>query len=100
MPRTISMRFAYSPVDSCAKFRLYLSMLKNTFILILATLLGFSCKEEKQNVDLILHNAKIYSVDSSFTIYEAMAVKEGRIVELNSSEEILKKYHSQTSTDL
>lgn len=75
-------------------------MLKNTFILIPAILLCLSCAEEKQKVDLILHHAKIYSVDSMFTNYEALAVNEGKILELNSNEEILKKYHSDNISDL
>lgn len=74
-------------------------MLKNTFILIVAILISFSCSQEKENVDLILHNALIYSVDSAFTHYEAMAIKNGKIVELNTSDVILKKYRSENITN-
>jgi hypothetical protein len=75
-------------------------MLKNVFILILAISFLFSCSTKKQDVDLIIHNAVIYSVDSSFSVFEAMAIKDGRIVELNSNDVILKNYNSKITTDL
>ncbi len=74
-------------------------MLKKSFILILATVFLFSCSEKKENVDLIIHNALIYSVDSAFTKYHAIAVKKGKILDLGSNEEILKKYTSSEITD-
>lgn len=52
-----------------------------------------SCNSSKK-VDLIIHHAKIYTVDSAFTITEAMAVKGGKIVETGANEDILKKYGS------
>ena len=67
-------------------------MLKNVFIFIVAISFFISCSPEKQKVDLIIHNAVIYSVDSSFAIYEAMAIKEGKVVEVNSNDVILNKY--------
>lgn len=70
-------------------------MLKNIIIFSLAI---FFCKcnsNTKEKVDLILHNAVIYTVDSAFTKHEAMAVKNGTIVEVNSTEIILKKYYSE-----
>lgn len=63
-------------------------------------LVCFSCSIEKQAADLIIHHAQIYSVDSAFTVYEAMALKEGKIMELNTNEEILKKYTSDSISDL
>lgn len=75
-------------------------MLKNVFILILAISFLFSCSTKKEEVDLIIHNAVIYSVDSSFAVYEAMAIKDGRIVELNSNDVILKNYNSKITTNL
>ncbi|KIC91417.1 amidohydrolase [Flavihumibacter sp. ZG627] len=43
----------------------------------------------KQEADLLVHNATIYSVDSSFTIYEAMAIKDGKITALGRSDSLL-----------
>ncbi|MEO6302214.1 MAG: amidohydrolase [Bacteroidia bacterium] len=77
-------------------------MLKNTFIFIVTISFLFSCSSEPEKivVDEVLHNAVIYSVDSSFAIYEAMAIANGKIIELNSNKEILKKYAPKTIRDL
>src|SRR6478735_157785 len=58
-----------------------------------------SCSSEKESVDLIIHHAVIYSVDSAFTVYEAMCIKDGKIMELNTNEALLKKYESANSID-
>lgn len=75
-------------------------MLKNSFILILATLFIFSCNQKKTPADLIIHHAKIYSVDSSFTVCEAMAIVDGKIADIGSNDFILEKYSSANSQDL
>jgi len=73
-------------------------VIRNGFILVILALL-FSCGEQKTQADLILHNAVIYSVDSSFTLYEAMAVKDGRIIALGKSHTILKNYRAPVVED-
>lgn len=61
-------------------------------ILILAiSAFMFSCSAKKQ-VNLIVHNARIYTVDDKFSVAEAFAVKDGKILELGTSADILKKY--------
>ena len=45
-----------------------------------------------QEVDLILHNAKVYTVDPSFNTYEAIAVKDARIVAVGTDQSILSEY--------
>lgn len=57
-----------------------------------------ACTTNKE-VDLIVYNAKIYTVDSSFTIVEALAVKNGVFVDMGSSKEILRKYNAKESID-
>jgi predicted amidohydrolase YtcJ len=74
-------------------------MTKNIFIL-LTVVFSCSCSEKKETADLILHHAHIYSVDSSFMVYEAMAIKDGKIIELNTSAEILKKFTAKEINDL
>ena len=75
-------------------------MLKNCFVLSFALLILGACSSKKEQVDLILHHANIYSVDSAFTKYEAMVIKAGKIVELNSNAEIFKKYSSDSIIDV
>ena len=41
-------------------------------------------------VDAIYYNAKIYTVDSAFSIVEAIAIKDGKIVATGSSSDLLK----------
>src|SRR6218665_956107 len=74
-------------------------MLKNSFIPAVATAFFLSCSSPRQKADLLLHHARIYSVDSAFTVYEAMAVKDGKIQDLGSSEELLKKYDAAETVD-
>ena len=51
---------------------------------------------ECRAVDLIVHHGKIVSVDDRFSIYEAMAVTDGKIVAIGSNDEILKSKSDQT----
>lgn len=53
----------------------------------------------KEEVDFILFNAKVYTVDDSFAIAEAFAVKDGKFVAVGSSRSILRKYHSEQQYD-
>lgn len=62
--------------------------------LILSLLFWLSCATQPK-VDLIIHNASIYTVDSAFTIVEAMAIKEGKIVATGSSQQVFKQFKSE-----
>lgn len=75
-------------------------MLKNIFILTVAISFLFSCHQKKIQVDQLFYNGIVYSVDSSFTVYEAFAVKDGKIVALNSDNELFKKYEAKVMTNL
>lgn len=46
--------------------------------------------------DLILHHGKIVTVDADFSIREAIAIKDGRIAAVGSSEEVLRSKGPQT----
>lgn len=56
-----------------------------------------SCSSGK--VDTIVHHAVIYTVDSSFTVAEAMAVKDGKIVAVGKNDDIQKKYTATENID-
>jgi predicted amidohydrolase YtcJ len=58
-----------------------------------------SC-QMKREVDLIIHHAKVYTVDSVFSIAESFAVKNGKIVEIGTNEAILSKYVAKDIEDL
>lgn len=53
----------------------------------------------KTRVDLIVHNAVVYTVDSNFTITEALSVSGGKIVATGSNENMLNHYTSDHITD-
>ena len=63
----------------------------------LFTLCG-SCKF-RQKADLIIHHAKIYTVDEKFSVAEAMAVSDGKIIAIGTNDDILKQYESDSMTD-
>lgn len=67
------------------------------YLYILMLFFVTACSNNK--ADLIIHNAVIYTVDSTFTTAEAMAIKDGLILEVGSNDEILKKYKSDEKVD-
>jgi predicted amidohydrolase YtcJ len=59
-----------------------------------------ACTLTKNNaVDTIIHNAVIYTVDSAFTVVEAIAIKDGQIIAVGSNDEILKAYSAKEKYD-
>ncbi len=58
-----------------------------------------SCAYQDNTVDTIVHNARIYVVDGSFSVVEAMAIDSGRIVQTGSEREILNKYQADEMLD-
>lgn len=72
--------------------------MKKIFLLItvLASLITYS---QKSNADLLVYNATIYTVNSSFLIEEAMAIKDGRIVEVGKAKDLQTKYDVKEKLD-
>ena len=63
-----------------------------SFILLFA-----SCKQEQ--LDLIVTNANIYTVDKAFSNAEAFAIKDGKFVAVGTAAEITNKYAATTTFD-
>lgn len=59
------------------------------------------CKFEYRNreADLIVRNARIMSMDGNNTVHTAMAIKDGRILELGAEFEILNRYKAKRTYD-
>jgi len=53
-----------------------------------------SCHSLKMKVDLIVTDALVYTVDSSFSVAESFAVKDGKFIAIGTSKDILEKYSS------
>jgi predicted amidohydrolase YtcJ len=66
--------------------------MKNLLILSSLVLTLFSCGEPTNQVDLLVHNAKIYTVNDLFDVSEAMVISEGKVVAIGPENEILNKY--------
>ncbi|HET8809251.1 MAG TPA: amidohydrolase, partial [Flavobacteriaceae bacterium] len=73
--------------------------MKKIMLVFLAILLSVSCSEEKKIADLLVINAKVYTVDDQFSVVEAFVVKEGKIVATGTTEEIQQKYRSEKILD-
>lgn len=75
-------------------------MYKHVFIFIcFIIIMFFSCKKVEK-ADFVVYNATIYTVDSNFTITEAMAVKNGKILECGTNKFIKEKYKTNSLIDL
>lgn len=75
-------------------------MRKNTSLVFICSLLIAltSCTNTKK-IDLLVYNARIYTIDSSFSIVEAMAIKDGKILETGTTKELSVKYAAAQKMD-
>lgn len=68
------------------------------FIFIISLL--FACAHKSEKADIIIHNAVIYTLDDNNTIAQAMAIKDGLILETGAEQQILNKYRADKTIDL
>src|SRR5688572_11435965 len=71
--------------------------MKFSVFVIVAWLFISGCARQK--ADLLIYNARIYTVDANFSTAEALAVKDGKIIELGTSKELQDKYQATEETD-
>jgi len=74
-------------------------MLKKLCLVLLSTAVLWSCGG-KTEADLIIHNAKVYTVDSDFSMASAFAVKDGKFIGVGSDDEVLEKFTSKEVINL
>lgn len=74
--------------------------MKSLFSLLLSVVIvaGYSCSS-KEKVDLLVYNATIYTVDSSFSTTEAMVIKDGKIIATGKRAGLEEKYEPKEKTD-
>ncbi len=65
----------------------------------LLCLLTFSACKFRQQVNTIVFNAHIYTVDTGFSTAEAMAIRDGKILVVGKKDDILKDYESDDMVD-
>jgi len=73
-------------------------MKKITFLCLLG-LLFTACQDAKQTVDLIVHNANVYTVNENTPKAEAFAIKDGKFLAVGTSAEIIEAYTADTIVD-
>jgi hypothetical protein len=59
-------------------------------------LISFASCQQKETVDALVINAKIYTVNSGFDKAEAFAIKDGKFLEVGSTKDIQKKIFQKT----
>ena len=74
-------------------------MMKKYIFCWLCVLVLLSCSTKEQ-VDLLVYNALIYTVDDDFSMAEAFAVKDGRFVAAGSAFNIRARYASDREVDM
>lgn len=70
-------------------------MFRLTFALMLFT----ACNNSKSTVDLLVKNAIIYTVDSSFSIHTTMAVDNGKVIAVGDEAKITELYKADSVFD-
>ncbi len=70
------------------------------FFLFTGLLILTGCNMHKTDVDLLIRDAKIYTVDRNFSVAEAVAIKEGHIVETGTAELLEGKYRAKSVVSL
>lgn len=74
-------------------------MKKIHLYLIVMLVLSTACNS-KRKVDLIVKNAKVYTVDETFTMTEAFAVKDGKFIAVGTTQEICSQFQAKETLDL
>lgn len=75
-------------------------MFKNILVIIILIGVLVSCNSNsKTEADLMVFNAKIYTVDSTFSTAEAFVVKDGKFLEVGTAEALEDKYDFKEKLD-
>ena len=53
----------------------------------------------QQRIDLLVYNAKVYTIDENFSSKEAMAVDNEKVIETGTTKDLLKKYDAKQKID-
>jgi predicted amidohydrolase YtcJ len=71
----------------------------NRSVLFLLLLLAAGCAFRSEPADLVVHNARIHTLDEANTVAQAMAIRDGRIIEIGPERQILNKYAATETFD-
>ncbi len=73
--------------------------MRTTVFFLLATTLLTACAYKNKEADLVVRNARIITMDGRDTVATAMAIKDGRILELGAEYQVLNRYRAKKVYD-
>ena len=73
--------------------------MKQIIVICASIFSSFFSLAQKKKADLLLHNARIYTVDAKFTMASAMVVKDGKILEVGDSKKLAVAYDANEKID-
>src|SRR5690554_2406201 len=59
----------------------------------------FSCSKENQQVDILVINSNVYTVNSNFDKAEAFAIKDGKFFQVGTSKDLQNTFEANTIID-
>ena len=74
-------------------------MKKNNILITFIIFLSLGSCMKSEEADLVIFNANIYTMDESNSVLEAMAIRDGKILECGPDRQILNKYAYAESID-
>jgi len=69
-------------------------------LLLILMILSNTCRPVTEKADILVINGKIYTVDSKDQIVESMAIKDGKILKLGTTKELLSIFSAKDTLDL
>jgi len=69
------------------------------YLFTLPLFIGLMACSGKEKVDLLIYNATVYTVDDSFSVAEAIVIKDGKIVAVGQTSSLEKKYDAKEKFD-
>ena len=61
--------------------------------------ISFCCCTTKNEADMVVHNAVVYTVNNQFSVAQAFAVKDGKILAVGNNEAIISRYQAREMID-
>jgi hypothetical protein len=68
-------------------------------LVLLFLLFAIACKQKEYNADLLVKNALVYTVDSSFRMADAFVVNAGKIIAVGKADTLEEKYKARKVID-
>jgi predicted amidohydrolase YtcJ len=73
--------------------------MRSIFLYVSVILIFFTRCNSSHEVDTIVHNGVVYTVNAQFATAQAFALSDGKIVAVGTNDEILKKYKGKKTID-